>query len=81
MVNNAGVESIRPLLDVDVAEAKKMYDVNVWGPLAMVQAFAPLLIEAKGTVVNQSSIDAVLSLAWAGKSSRPELQFTSSLKQ
>ncbi|KAF2804124.1 NAD(P)-binding protein [Mytilinidion resinicola] len=66
LVNNAGVELQTPLLDVDITEAKKLYDVNVWGPLALVQAFAPLLIEAKGLVVNQSSIDAVLSMAWAG---------------
>ncbi|KAK4548965.1 hypothetical protein LTR36_008738 [Oleoguttula mirabilis] len=66
LVNNAGVEFVCPLLDVDIAEAKLLYDVNVWGPIAMVQAFAPLLIEAKGVVVNPSSIDAVLNMAWAG---------------
>lgn len=68
LVNNAGEEFLCPLLDLDIAEAKRLYDVNVWGPLAMVQAFAPLLIEAKGVVSNQSSIDAVLSMVWAGKS-------------
>lgn len=68
LVNNAGVEFNSPLLDTDIAEAKRLYDVNVWGPLAMVQAFAPLLIEAKGVVFNQSSIDGVLNMVWAGKS-------------
>lgn len=67
LVNNAGVEFQSPLLDAGIEDAKKLYDVNVWGLLAMVQAFAPLLIEAKGIVINQSSIDAVLSMAWAGK--------------
>jgi len=67
LVNNAGVESNSPLLDTDIAEAKRLYDVNVWGALAMVQAFAPLLIEAKGVIFNQSSIDGVLNMAWAGK--------------
>jgi 1-acylglycerone phosphate reductase len=71
LINNAGVESVSPLLDTDLAEAKRQYDVNVWGPLAMVQAFAPLLIEAKGIVSNHSSIDAVLSMVWAGKSAKP----------
>ncbi|KAF7590224.1 hypothetical protein BBP40_003155 [Aspergillus hancockii] len=66
LVNNAGVEFNSPLLDTDVAEAKRLYDVNVWGPLAMVQAFAPLLIEAKGVVSNQSSIDGALNMVWAG---------------
>jgi len=66
LVNNAGVESNSPLLDVGVAEAKRLYDVNVWGPLLMVQAFASLLIEAKGVVFNQSSIDGALNMVWAG---------------
>ncbi|KAJ5146873.1 uncharacterized protein N7443_001527 [Penicillium atrosanguineum] len=66
LVNNAGAEFNCPLLDTDIAEAKRLYDVNVWGPLAMVQAFAPLLIEAKGVVFNQSSIDGALNMVWAG---------------
>jgi 1-acylglycerone phosphate reductase len=67
LVNNAGVEFNSPLLDTDVDEARRLFDVNVWGPLAMVQAFAPLLIEAKGTVFSQSSIDGALNMVWAGK--------------
>lgn len=67
LVNNAGVEFNSPLLDTDIDEAKKLFDVNVWGPLAMVQAFAPLLVEAKGVVFNQSSIDGALNMVWAGK--------------
>lgn len=67
LINNAGVEFMSPLLDVDISEAKELYDVNVWGPLAVVQAFSPLLIEAKGIVYNQSSIDAALSMVWSGE--------------
>ncbi|KXX82829.1 NADPH-dependent 1-acyldihydroxyacetone phosphate reductase [Madurella mycetomatis] len=66
LVNNAGAEFVCPLLDVDIAEAKKLYDVNVWGPLAMVQAFAPLLIRAKGIVANHGSIASVLTMVWSG---------------
>ena len=69
LVNNAGVEFNIPLLDTNIAEAKKLYDVNVWGPLLMVQAFALLLIGAKRVVFNQSSIDMSLNIVWAGKSS------------
>ncbi|ORX91624.1 hypothetical protein BCR34DRAFT_581399 [Clohesyomyces aquaticus] len=66
LVNNAGIEFNSPLLDTDIVEAKKLYDVNVWGLLAMIQAFAPLLVEAKGVVFNQSSIDGELNMVWAG---------------
>jgi 1-acylglycerone phosphate reductase len=67
LLNNAGIEFNSPLLDTDLEEAKKLFDVNVWGPLAMVQAFAPLLIEAGGVVFNQSSIYGVLNMVWAGR--------------
>lgn len=68
LINNAGVEFQTPLLDASIDDAKSLYDVNVWGLLAMVQAFVPLLMEAKGILVNQSSIDAVLNMAFAGES-------------
>lgn len=79
LVNNAGVDLQSPLLDVDIAEAKSLWDVNVWGPLAMVQAFAPLLIQAKGVISNQSSIDAVLNMAWAGESIKVSIRSSANL--
>lgn len=59
----AGVEFNSPLLDVDFIAARALFDTSLWGLLAMTQAFSPLLIEAEGLVVNQSCIDAVLSMA------------------
>lgn len=48
MVDNAGYGYYMPLLDVDLDQARKQYEVNVWGVLAMTQAFFPMLREAKG---------------------------------
>lgn len=47
--DNAGYGYYMPLLDVDLAKAKRQYEVNVWGVLAVTQAFFPLLRIAKGT--------------------------------
>ena len=44
-----------PLLDVDIDKAKKQYEVNNWGLLAVTQAFFPLLRAAKGTVQSSTS--------------------------
>jgi 1-acylglycerone phosphate reductase len=55
-------------LDSDVEKGKEMFDVNFWGVLNMTEAFAPLLIAAQGTVVNNSSISRVLYLPWIGSS-------------
>jgi short-subunit dehydrogenase len=65
-INCAGVEGVRPLLDVDMEWAKQVYDVNVWGPLAVTQAFAPLVIKSKGIIANLSSIGCKIPMCWAG---------------
>ncbi|KAL4875004.1 putative short-chain dehydrogenases/reductase [Aspergillus karnatakaensis] len=66
LVNNAGVNHVIPLLDVEIEDAKKTYDVNVWGMLSMAQAFAPMLMKARGTMCNVSSVSGEMVFAWAG---------------
>lgn len=68
LVNNAGNGLCGPLLDTDIDEAKKVYDLNVWGVLAMTQAFASMLVKAKGVVLNISSVAACFTFAWSGMS-------------
>ena len=48
LIDNAGYGYYMPLLDVDLDKARKQYEVNVWGVLAVTQAFFPLLRVAKG---------------------------------
>ncbi|KAI9712848.1 MAG: hypothetical protein M1820_001470 [Bogoriella megaspora] len=66
LVNNAGIGYTGPLLDINIEEAKRLYDTNVWSILSMTQAFAPMLIKAKGKVVNISSVGGLLTLPWHG---------------
>lgn len=66
LVNNAGISTIRPLLDTSVDDAKKLYDSNVWAILLMAQAFAPMLIKSKGIMCNISSVSSELPFAWQG---------------
>lgn len=56
LVNNSGQNYVMPFLDQDIEQAKRMFEVNFWGVFRMIQGFAPLLIEAKGTIVNIGSI-------------------------
>lgn len=43
LVNNAGIAVGGPLAVIPLAEVRRQFDVNVFGPLAMIQAFMPLL--------------------------------------
>lgn len=66
LVNNAGVGLVMPLLDTSIDEARRLFDVNVWGMLAITQAFAPLLLQARGAILNISSIAGAVRMAWQG---------------
>lgn len=67
LVNNAGVGYVRPVLDIDIAAAQRLHDINLWGPLRTIQAFADLLIASRGRIVNVSSSASVLNSPWICK--------------
>ncbi|KAF4634135.1 hypothetical protein G7Y89_g3980 [Cudoniella acicularis] len=48
LINNSGENFFFPILDSDLFEAKRIFDINFWAPFNIIKAFAPLLIEAKG---------------------------------
>ena len=58
LVNNAGRNYTVPALDVDLSEVQTTFDTNVFAVIRMCQAFAPLLIQTKGTIVNIGSVAA-----------------------
>ncbi|KAK8061527.1 hypothetical protein PG994_007893 [Apiospora phragmitis] len=60
--NNNGRDFSMPPLDVDMNEAKEHFDVNSQSVLA----FAPIVIEALGVIVNHSSVVWNYSNAWGG---------------
>ncbi len=65
LINNAGGGLPIPALDTPIQEAKKLFDLNFFGALVMLQAFGPLLIKAKGCVVNNASIAGVMGFPFS----------------
>ena len=60
LVNNAGRNYTVPALDVEMDEIKATFETNVFAVMKMCQAFAPLLIESKGTIVQIGSLAGVM---------------------
>ncbi|OCT50994.1 NADPH-dependent 1-acyldihydroxyacetone phosphate reductase [Cladophialophora carrionii] len=60
LVNNAGVSYIMPALDVDLDEARRIFNVNVFAVMRLCQVFAPLLMTAHGTIVMIGSLAGVI---------------------
>jgi len=62
LVNNAGYAMMGPQESGDLEVAREMFETNVWGAAAVVQAVAPAMREARrGTIVSVSSIGARLT--------------------
>lgn len=66
VVNNAGVGLMSPLIELNEKDLDFIMDVNVYGPYRITRAFAPLLIESKGRVVNIGSIAGVQTRTFYG---------------
>ncbi len=49
-----------PVADINIPEAKKIFDVNVWSFVAVTQAFLPLLLASSNAmIVNHTSVASV----------------------
>ncbi|KAK9368620.1 NAD(P)-binding protein [Lipomyces kononenkoae] len=68
LINNAARIHFMPILDEDLDTLRELFDTNVWGPLAITQAFAPLLINAKGAVVFITSVSGYVNVPYMGMS-------------
>lgn len=73
LVNNAGVGFSSPLEFVPLDELRWMYEVNVFGLLAVTQAFLPLIRQAHGRIVNLSSTASILVAPFHGSYSSTKL--------
>ena len=67
LINNAGRNHFMPILDEQVETLRALWDINVWGPLAVTQAFAPLLRRAKGMAVFITSTAGYVSVPYMGQ--------------
>jgi NAD(P)-dependent dehydrogenase (short-subunit alcohol dehydrogenase family) len=66
VVNNAGVVGVAPLIEMTDQELAFVMNVNLYGPVRITRAFAPLLLEARGRVVNISSLNGIVASPMIG---------------
>jgi NAD(P)-dependent dehydrogenase (short-subunit alcohol dehydrogenase family) len=66
LVNNAGISVDIPLECVDIDLLRHQLEVNSIAPVAVTQAFLPLLRRARGRVVNVSSVNGRVASPFSG---------------
>ncbi|MFD9404336.1 SDR family oxidoreductase [Streptomyces sp. NPDC060011] len=66
LVNNAGVQVNAPVEALPMAEWRRVFEVNLFGHIAVTQALLPELLRTKGRVINISSIGGKYVMATYG---------------
>ena len=66
LVNNAGIAVAGPLELLPQSELRRQFDVNFFAPMALTQAFLPLLRESGGRIVNVSSVAGKMAAPYLG---------------
>lgn len=77
LVNNAGIAVTGPIELVPVHELRRQFEVNVFGQVAVTQAFLPLIRAARGRIINIGSVGAKFALPFAGALNSSKAAFES----
>lgn len=60
LVNNAGKNYTVPGVEIEIEEVRDLFETNLFAVMRMCQEFTPLLIEARGTIVQIGSVASVM---------------------
>lgn len=66
LVNNAGIQVNAPVEALPMAEWRRVFEVNLFGHIAVTQALLPALLRSRGRVINISSIGGKYAMATYG---------------
>jgi len=66
LINVAGIGMMRPVEFASDDDMWKIFQINVFGQIAVTQAFLPLLRQARGTIVNIGSVGTHIGLPFGG---------------
>ena len=66
LVNNAGIQVNGPVEALPIAQWRWVFEVNLFGHIAVTQALLPALLRSKGRVINISSVGGKVAMATYG---------------
>ena len=66
LVNNAGIGLSAPVEYVTEEDLRRVFEVNVFGQIAVTQALLPLIRQARGRIVNMGSVGSHISIPFFG---------------
>jgi NAD(P)-dependent dehydrogenase (short-subunit alcohol dehydrogenase family) len=66
LINNAGIVTMEPLIEMPEEVMRQQLDVNLMGPHRVTKAFADLIIKSRGRILNTSSIAGIVTGPFSG---------------
>jgi NAD(P)-dependent dehydrogenase (short-subunit alcohol dehydrogenase family) len=66
LVNVAGIGMVRPVEYATRSDLETIFDINVFGQIAVTQTLLPLIRRARGRIVNISSVGAHIAIPFGG---------------
>jgi NAD(P)-dependent dehydrogenase (short-subunit alcohol dehydrogenase family) len=66
LVNNAGIFSPGPLMELPIERLIKQYSVNVFGTHRITKALFPMILKSRGRIVNMSSVAGYVATPFSG---------------
>lgn len=66
LVNVAGIGMVRPLEYASLDDVRQIFEINVFGQLAITQALSPLLSKKRGRIVNITSVGVNIAIPFGG---------------
>jgi NAD(P)-dependent dehydrogenase (short-subunit alcohol dehydrogenase family) len=66
LINNAGYSARDGVIEAaNMAEYRRAFEVNFWGPVQVVQAMMPMLRQSKGRIINTTSASVYMTIPMA----------------
>jgi NAD(P)-dependent dehydrogenase (short-subunit alcohol dehydrogenase family) len=76
LVNNAGIATPAPVEYMSSEVMRRQFEVNVFGQVAVTQAFLPLIRQGRGRIVNIGSIGSHMAMPFGGALCGSKAAFT-----
>lgn len=77
LFNNAGIGSTSPVEYMPLDKLREIFEVNLFGQIATIQAFLPLIRRAKGRIINSGSVGDYITPPFGGALAASKVAFAS----
>ncbi len=77
LFNNAGIGTLSPMEVLSSEDLRHVFEINLFGQVEVIQAFLPLVRQAKGRIINTGSVGDHLTPPFAGALASSKAAFAS----